>query len=59
MQYCNLVSIGGNLLQEVVQDHDRGLIGKYTMANGVKENQIHPRILTLKTPVKLDSTKQA
>ena len=26
-----------NLLQEVVQDHDRGLIGKYTMANGVKE----------------------
>ena len=26
-----------NLLQEVVQDHGRGLIGKYTMANGVKE----------------------
>ena len=27
-----------NLLQEVVQDHGRGLMGKYTMANGVKEN---------------------
>ena len=25
------------LLHEVVQDHGRGLIGKYTMANGVKE----------------------
>ena len=24
---CNTVSIGGNLLQEVVQDHNRGLIG--------------------------------
>ena len=26
-----------NLLQEVVQDHGRGLTEKYTMANGVKE----------------------
>ena len=49
-----------NLLQEVVQDHGRGLIRKYTMANGVKEKpDPKPRILTLKTPVKLDSTKQA
>ena len=48
-----------NILQEVVQDQGRGLIGKYTMANGVKEKPDPTRILTLKTPVKLDSTKQA
>ena len=47
-----------NLLQEVVQDHGRGLTGKYTMANGFKEKKNPPRILTLKTPIKLEFTKQ-
>ena len=39
-------------------DHDRGLTGKYAMATGVKEKPNPPRILTLKTPVKLESTIQ-
>ena len=47
------------LLQEVVQDHDRGLTGEVSHGYGVKEKTNPPRILTLKTPVKLESTKQA
>ena len=49
-----------NLLQEVVQDHGRGLTRIVCLWLLVsRRNHIHARILTLKTPVKLESTKQA
>ena len=46
-----------NLLQEVVQDHDRGLIGE--VSHGYGGNLILFKIVSLKPLVKLESTKQA
>ena len=47
------------LLQEAVQDHDRGPKGEVSHGYWCQGETKYTRILTLKTPVKLDSTKQA